>query len=66
MHSLKLVFCIVLLVFIFLPSAEALAYLDPGTGSMILQLILGGVAGVSVVIKMYWQRIKNIFHRKIE
>ena len=66
MQTLKLVFFFVFLVCVFLPSAEALAYLDPGTGSMILQLILGGVAGVSVVMKMYWQRIKNIFHRKEE
>lgn len=32
-------------------------YLDPGTGSVILQVILGGVAGVGVIAKMYWHRI---------
>ena len=33
-----------------------LAYLDPGSGSMILQAIVGGVAAVAVVSKFYWRR----------
>ncbi len=37
------------------------AYLDPGTGSMLLQLLLGGVAGVLVVGKLYWHRVKAFF-----
>ena len=37
-------------------SAPAHAYLDPGNGSMLLQLLLGGVAGLSVVLKLYWRR----------
>ena len=37
------------------------AYLDPGSGSMLLQLLAGGVAGVAVAGKMYWQRIKRAF-----
>ena len=39
----------------------AYAYLDPGTGSMALQLLLGGVAGAAVVGNLYWQRIKAFF-----
>jgi len=39
----------------------AQAYLDPGTGSMVLQLVLGGVAGIMVVGKLYWARIKGLF-----
>ena len=39
----------------------AYAYLDPGTGSMILQLLLGGVAGGLVILKLYWQRLKGLF-----
>ncbi len=41
------------------PVAPAHAYLDPGTGSMMLQLLLGGVAGALVVLRLYWYRIKN-------
>ncbi len=41
--------------------APAHAYLDPGTGSMLLQLLLGGVAGALVVGKLYWHRVKDFF-----
>ena len=34
-----------------------LAYLDPGSGSMILQIIAGGLAAVAVTAKLYWGRI---------
>ena len=40
---------------------QALAYLDPGTGSLLLQVLIGGVAGGLVVLKRYWKRIKEIF-----
>lgn len=39
-----------------LSSAPAYAYLDPGTGSMILQVILGGVAGAALAGRFYWHR----------
>lgn len=35
----------------------ACAYLDPGSGSMMLQLLLGGTAGLVVVMKLYWRRL---------
>jgi hypothetical protein len=34
-----------------------LAYLDPGSGSMILQIIVGGAAAVAVTAKLYWGRL---------
>jgi hypothetical protein len=48
---------ILCLIFIFMAPAPSFAYLDPGSGSMILQLILGGVAGLVVVFKLYWGRL---------
>jgi len=36
-----------------------LAYLDPGSGSLFLQLLLGGIAGVAVLGKVIWHRIKS-------
>lgn len=42
-------------------SQPAYAYLDPGTGSIILQLLLGGFAGALVIGRLYWQRIKALF-----
>ena len=41
--------------------SPAHAYLDPGTGSMMLQLMLGGVAGLMVVGKLYYRRAQDFF-----
>ena len=38
-----------------------LAYLDPGSGSMLLQVLLGGIAGIAVSIKMFGKRVTRIF-----
>jgi len=38
-------------------TAPAYAYLDPGSGSMLLQILLGGTAGLAVIVKLYWHRI---------
>lgn len=40
---------------------DAFAYLDPGTGSMLLQVILGGVAAVGVAVKLYWHKLRAAF-----
>jgi hypothetical protein len=37
------------------------AYLDPGSGSMLVQLLLGGVAGAAVIVKLGWQRFRGMF-----
>ena len=39
----------------------AYAYLDPGGGSMLLQILLGGAAGLAVLIKLSWQRLLLVF-----
>ena len=41
-------------------TGPAWAYLDPGTGSMMLQLLLGGIAGAMVVGKLYWHRFREL------
>ena len=33
------------------------AYLDPGSGSMMLQVIAGGLAAAAVTMKVYWRRM---------
>lgn len=40
-----------------------LAYLDAGSGSMILAALAGGVAGIAVVFKTYWRRIVAVFSK---
>ena len=49
---------------LFLFPCQAHAYLDPGTGSMILQGIIGGLAAVAVVAKLYWHRLLRFFRIK--
>jgi hypothetical protein len=51
---------LILLVLACLVFDKAHAYLDPGTGSMLLQVILGGIAAVAVALKLYWYRILEI------
>lgn len=41
--------------------SPAYAYLDPGTGSIILQSLLAGIAAAMAIAGMYWQRIKAFF-----
>lgn len=40
-----------------------LAYLDPGAGSMIVQLLVGGTAAVAVGARLYWRRLRSVFRR---
>ena len=52
----------ILIFYIFIFSTStAHAYLDPGTGSMILQVVLGGIAGIAILGKLFWNRFKELF-----
>ena len=44
--------------------SSAYAYLDPGTGSIILQGLLAAVAGALVAGKLYWARTKAFLSSK--
>jgi hypothetical protein len=37
-----------------------IAYLDAGTGSMLLQLLVGGIAAIGVAAKFYWRRVLRL------
>ena len=61
---------LLILLFIFYPS-NVYAYLDPGTGGIILQAIFGIIAGIITFyyflkqkIKIFFEKIKNIFRGK--
>ncbi len=45
------------------PLEIRIAYLDPGTGSLILQALVAALAGAAVVITSYWQKIRALFRR---
>ena len=36
-------------------STPVFAYVEPGAGNLFLQLILGGVAGICLLLKLYWR-----------
>lgn len=52
----------VLLALCCVPS-PAEAYLDPGTGSYVFQVLIGVLAGAVFGIKNYWVQIKAFFQR---
>ena len=37
------------------------AYLDPGTGSYLFQIILAAFVGAAFTIKIYWTKVKTFF-----
>ena len=37
---------------------DAYAYIDPGTSSMFIQVIVGVLVGLVITIKIYWEKIK--------
>lgn len=39
-------------------------YLDPGSGSFLLQLLIAGLAGIGIAIGASWARIKRFFSSK--
>ena len=39
------------------------AYLDPGSGSFLVQLLIAGLVGAGFIIKAYWKKIKGLFNR---
>jgi len=43
------------------PFQNVHAYIDPGTGSLIIQILIGGAVGGLFLIKMYWKKVKAFF-----
>lgn len=44
----------------------ALAYVDPAASSLILQVVLGGLAGLGVLLRIFWGRIRRWVRREPE
>jgi len=51
------------LITFFTPVLRPHAYLDPGSGSFLVQLLIAGLVGVGFLIKAYWKKIKGLFNR---
>ena len=63
-HSLSLFFVVLALLLAF--PKQALAYLDPGTGSILIQVMIGTLAAALAVCKLYWRKITQIFRKTEE
>ena len=47
------------LFYIFIMQTSSQAYLDPGTGGIILQAIIGFIAAIGATTTIYWRKLKN-------
>ena len=59
----KLIISLSALCIVMLSANRAYAYIDPGTGSMLVQALLAAVAAVGVSIGMFRRRIRSILGR---
>jgi len=55
------IFGLALISFCFLLPSSAHAYLDPGTGSYMFQMLIAGLIGASFAVKVYWKKIVSFF-----
>lgn len=49
-----------------LVSQDAFAYVDPGTGSLLIQWLFGIVMASLAVVNIYWHRFKAFFSGKAQ
>ncbi|MFL2852756.1 MAG: hypothetical protein ACJZ8J_02540 [Candidatus Pelagibacter sp.] len=42
---------------------QAYAYIDPGTGGILLQALLGLVAAIGAYITLYWRKFKSFINK---
>lgn len=54
----------IIIVAAFLTPPCALAYVDPGTGSYVIQLLIAAFIGISFSIKIFWKKIVRLFSKK--
>jgi hypothetical protein len=53
-----------LMYFSFVTVSSAHAYIDPGSGSYFFQLLVGGLLGAAVAVKVFWRRIWSFLTRR--
>ena len=55
-----------IIAFVFTPFfiSDAYAYIDAGSGSAILPMIISAFVGLGITIKLYWQKLKYKFIKK--
>jgi uncharacterized membrane protein len=61
MLSLRIHSVVLASAFIALLCTNAWAYLDPGTGSYLFQVVVGMLVGAAYALKLYWLRVRTFF-----
>lgn len=56
-------FWILIIIDVAMPYLRDQAYLDPGSGSFLVQLLIAGLLGMGFVIRRYWSKITSLFTR---
>jgi hypothetical protein len=46
------------------PLFRPYAYLDPGSGSFLIQLLIGGLVAIGFGVRMFWGKIKTLIKRE--
>ena len=59
-------FSLVIVVIMVVYAALAFAYIDPGTGSYIFQMLIAFILGAAFTVKIFWNRIKGYWGAKKE
>ena len=54
------------LIYYFTAESNAYAYLDPATGSIIIQYIVAGLVACMAFMKNFWVKFKYFFNKKIK
>ena len=49
---------------LFLSGIKGFLYLDPGSGSVLLQVLIALVLGIGIAVRVQWSRIKALFGSK--
>jgi hypothetical protein len=58
-----MILSISLLTWLSAPPTHVRAYLDPGSGSILLQLLIAGILGAILVLRSSWGKVKTFFTR---
>lgn len=56
-------FLLLLAVLLLATPTQLPAYVDPGSGSFFLQMLIAGLLGASMTVKTFWKQIKSYFSR---
>ncbi len=59
----KLAIYVAVLAMSMLFTNSAYAYIDPGTGSMIVQAIIAALVAIGASLGIFWNRVRSLFGR---